>query len=443
LDDLGLLEGFTLFVLLCLLGVPLVLFTRRHKPNMKHQVRLFLVAFGLRFFVSFLLYGAGLSNLVGDEDAKGWTLGASLHHDWLRHGVSILDLPGVLLDAFSGHHRGYGFFLGGIFYVTSAPYRMTAAVLNCFVGALTVLLAYRIARSLFSEFVATRVGWWTALLPSMVIWSAQTIKEPVVIFLETVALYGCIRLRESGFSMKHLFICAVSIVLLIPFRFYGCYIVGAAVLVALMTPGLSGLKGWVSGLAIIAVLGPILLGSGLFALHEAAAERFDIASVQKFRMNVSQGGKGQGAGSGVKTADIRTSEGFVTGVAVGAAHLLLAPFPWQLTSARAMFTLPEVMYWWFLFFRGVVPGVIYSLRHRFRDITVLLLFIFGFGLLYSMMFGNVGLVVRQRAQLLPWLLIFAAVGIERSKIRHAAAIAKRKIKLVISHERQTQTIPAS
>src|SRR5205823_3436572 len=157
---------------------------------------------------------------------------------------SLLDLPGVLLEAFTGHHRGYGYMLGGLFFITSSPYRMTAAVLNCFVGALTVLLAYRIARSLFSDFVANRVGWWTALLPSTVIWSAQTIKEPVVILLETIALYGCIRIRETGFSVKHLLVCAAAIVLLIPFRFYGCYIVGAAVLVALMTPGLTGLRGW-------------------------------------------------------------------------------------------------------------------------------------------------------------------------------------------------------
>ena len=29
------------------------------------------------------------------------------------------------------------------------------------------------------------------------------------------------------------------------------------------------------------------------------------------------------------------------------------------------------------------------------------------------MFGNVGLIVRQRAQLLPWLLIFAMAGLEQ------------------------------
>jgi hypothetical protein len=33
------------------------------------------------------------------------------------------------------------------------------------------------------------------------------------------------------------------------------------------------------------------------------------------------------------------------------------------------------------------------------------------------MFGNVGLIFRQRAQLLPWLLIIAVVGLERRALR--------------------------
>ncbi len=426
MDEIGLLPGVLYFLLLCVLGVPLILGTRRHQATLRFQLRVFFIAFMLRFCVSILLYAAGLSSFIGDEDSSGWTLGASIQGEWAQHGISIFDLPGQLTQAFEGHHRGYGFMLATVFYLTGIAARLPAAALNAFFGALTVVLAYRIARTLFSDGVANRVAWWTCLLPSMVIWSAQTVKEPIVILLETIALYECVRLKESGLSIKHLLVCGCAIVLLIPFRFYGCYIVGAAVLVALLTPGLSGPRAWVSAIALTAVLVPVLVGSGLFALHEAAVETFDIETIQKFRVNVSQGGKGQGAGSGIRTADIRTTEGFASGVAVGAIHLLLAPFPWEMNSTRALITLPEVVYWWFLVAFGVIPGLWYCIRKRFRDVCVLLLFIVGFGLLYSMMFGNVGLVVRQRAQLLPWLLVFAAVGLEQRKNRrNAMAVARR------------------
>ena len=80
-------------------------------------------------------------------------------------------------------------------------------------------------------------------------------------------------------------------------------------------------------------------------------------------------------------------------------------------------TIPELAVWYFLFFWGVLPGLWYAARNRLNDIQPLLVFICGLGLLYSLMFGNVGLVYRQRAQLLPWLFIFAAVGLEQRTLR--------------------------
>lgn len=441
MEDVGLLPGLLYFLLLSVLAVPIILGTRRHRETLRFQIKLFLIAFTLRFSVSLLLYAAGLTAVIGDEDSSGWSMGLALQQDWARHALSIFDLPSELTKAFYGHHQGYGFMLAAVFYVTGLAGRLPAAALNGFFGALTVVLAYRIARTLFSDGVARRVGWWTCIFPSMIIWSAQTVKEPVVIMLETLALYGCVRLRDSGISIKHMVLCSAAIVLLIPFRFYGCYIVSAAVLVSMLAPGLGGPRAWMSAVALVALLIPVVVGSGLFAIHEAAIETFDIDTVQKFRVNVSQGGKAQGAGSGIKTADIRTSTGMASGLAVGAAHLLLAPFPWELGSSRSILTIPEVVVWWVMFFVGVVPGFWYCIRKRFRDICVLLLFIVGFGLLYSLMFGNVGLVVRQRAQLLPWLFVFAAVGIEQRKNRRMArAIARRPYRPAIETAPQPQPI---
>src|SRR5262249_7054810 len=77
----------------------------------------------------------------------------------------------------------------------------------------------------------------------------------------------------------------------------------------------------------------------------------------------------------------------------------------------------EQVVWWWLVFAGLIPGVMYTLKRRFRDLMFLYLFIGAFGLLYSMMFANVGIIVRQRAQLLPWLLIVATVGLEQRALR--------------------------
>lgn len=80
-------------------------------------------------------------------------------------------------------------------------------------------------------------------------------------------------------------------------------------------------------------------------------------------------------------------------------------------------TAPELLVWWWLVFVGLVPGIWHACRTRFNEIQPMLFFILGLGLLYSMMFGNVGLIFRQRAQLLPWLLILAMVGLEQRAIK--------------------------
>lgn len=425
MTDPDLLSGLALIVALGIIGYLLIPLTRNHRATLSLQGRIFLIAFGVRFLAAIAVYQFDLVSVLGDEDSSGWSAGIQFYEEWVRRGVGILDLPGVLVGAFEGHHRGYYFLTGTLFFFTGAPARLPAAALNCFFGALTVVFAYRIARSVFSPGVALRVGWLTCFFPSLIIWSAQTLKEPIVIFLETVALYGCVRLKQSGFSFRHVVLCASTIVLLMPFRFYAAYIVGAAVVMALVLPQIGKRKlTFGSALAVIALVIPIIAGTGVLAQHEAEFEKFDLQRIEKFRRDVAEG-TGSGVGSDF---DLNSGSGLVMGTAVGAAHLLLAPFPWQLgVSLRALFTLPELAVWWWLFLVAVIPGLVHALRNRLNDIQPILFFTLTLGLLYSMMFGNVGLVFRQRAQLLPWLLIFAAVGLEQRVLRRMA-LRKRALR---------------
>lgn len=349
---------------------------------------------------------------------------------WTKQHIGWLDLPVALAEAFKQQNRGYAYMVGGLFYLTDAPARLPAAVLNCFFGALICIFAFRIAQSLFSEWVAVRVGWAACFFPSLMVWSAQTVKEPVVILLETVALYACVQLKLSGFTVRYVLPCVAAIVLLLPFRFYAAYLAAAAALLALAVPQLGKQKSsFVAGLAIAGLVIPLAISSGVLARNEAQFERFDTGYIRTFQRGVSVG-----QGSGVVTGyDLNAPAGMALNTAVGAAHLLLAPFPWQLggASVRMLLTLPEMLVWWWLFFWGVVPGTWLALRRRFGEIQPLLIFIGGLGLLYSLLFANVGLIVRQRAQLLPWLLIFAMVGLEQYFQRRHLKRQARAAQLVV------------
>jgi 4-amino-4-deoxy-L-arabinose transferase-like glycosyltransferase len=418
MTDIGMVPGTLLFIVLAIFGCVALLFTWNHRDSVRFQMALFLVALSTRFAFSIWVYQLGLVTVLHDEDSSGWLMGVPLQQQWVQQRLSLLDLPYTLLGAFQGEHFGYKYLLGALFYIVNSPTRMVAAVLNCFFGALTVVFAYRIARTLFSEWVAIRVGWWTCLLPSLIVWSGQTVKEPAVIFLETLALYGCVNLRRCSFSFRHVALCAAATVLVIPFRFYVAYIIAGAIISSLLLPHLTRRRVSIgSALTAIILLVPLLLVSGVLVRHESQFDRFDANFISTYRHGLTVG-----AGSGVETNyDIRTNYALAMATLEGSAYLLLAPFPWDLGgSLRKMLTTPELFVWWWLVAVALIPGLWYTIRKRFSDVQPLLFFVVGLGLLYSVTFGNVGLAYRQRAQLLPWLVIIAMVGLEQRELRKSA-----------------------
>jgi len=266
--------------------------------------------------------------------------------------------------------------------------------------------------------VASRAGWMVCFFPSMIIWSSMTIKEPIVLCLETFALYNCLCLRKSRFSFRSIFSCIVATLLLPPFRFYAAWMVGMISVFSFFVPDWSQARPQMRSfykLLAVFLLPFLLFGSYVFLSRQLQNEKFDTNYIQSYRTGLTMGGEKYGANTGViNPFDTSTPHGLVLGTAFGAVHLLLAPFPWQLggASLRMAFTLPELLYWWYIFFREVVPGTLYVLRNRLSDTWPLFFFLAAFGVLYSAMFGNVGLVFRHRAQLLPIFLVLGAFGHE-------------------------------
>jgi len=419
-----LLSGLIFLVIFAGLGSFLLTLTRKHHETRNEQIKLFLCALGVRFAASVVVYVFGLVKVLGDEDSSGWISGLALSEGWGRRQFDLLSLPEIWVGAYEKQHQGFQYLSGVFFFITGASARMPLAAMNCFYGALTVILIYRTAIGLFSRWTAVRVGWVACFFPSLIIWSAQTLKEPVIIFLEALALYACVNLKLSGFSVKYVLLCAAAIVLLPPFRFYAAYLVGAIAVMALMIPqigarigkGGSSFKTALAALAIATLVAPLAVSSGYLARNEAAFERYaQVKEIATFKRNVATG-----YGSGVESKyDLYSPTELAMAIGVGWANLLLAPFPWQLSggSLRMLLTIPELAVWWWLVFAGLIPGLWHVCKTRLADAQPMLFFVLGLGMLYSLMFGNVGLIFRQRAQLLPWLLIIAVVGMERRAVR--------------------------
>ncbi len=263
-------SGTIAVFLLAVVGCLSLLLTRNHRSGLHRQCILFLCALVIRFLLSISIYATDLhSVVVGDGDDSGWEGGLGVIRDWEYQRLGLLDLPTALLGAFEGQHRGYFYVLA--IYLSIVPLRsqLAAAALSCFCGAITAVFAYRLARSLTSDRAAWRVGWCTCLFPVMIIWSCQTIKEPFVILLEVMALYGCIQLRISKFALRHLLLCGICLVVVASMRLYAAYITGLVILVSLAVPQIRRRRfsiGPAIGVAVIVI--PMLFWVG--SLNRAA-----------------------------------------------------------------------------------------------------------------------------------------------------------------------------
>jgi len=106
------------------------------------------------------------------------------------------------------------------------------------------------------------------------------------------------------------------------------------------------------------------------------------------------------------------------------------PFPWQLGSLRQSITLPEMLVWWSCF-PLLVLGIWFTIKHRLRQLSPILIFTCMLTLSYSVVQGNVGTAYRQRSQLLVFYFIFVAVGAvlfkeKREEKRRREAEAKQE-----------------
>lgn len=416
--DTGLLEALILIVILGFAVMKLIALTAADEDAKQLEMKLFLAALGLRFLASLAIYEFGYIDVIKDEDGYGWLNGVLIYQDWVRRDVSILSLPHEWAEAFVQIFGtlGYAYLVGTVFYLTDLPARLPAAVISNVCGAATVVVVYRGAALLFSRWVAVRAAWGACLIPSLIIWSAQTLKEPLVILLESIAIYGCAQLNKRGISLLGILVCAASLLTLLAFRAYAAYITGAVVVASLLVPRAGRGHGVLqSGVVMVGLLSLVLFGTGMVAPHLAAMEQYDLGRIQEIRDFTART-----TGSGVQLDyDLKTVHGFAMSVLVGGAHLLLAPFPWQLggASLRMLLTLPEVVVWWWLFIAGSLPGVAWSARRGPSGTMPLLLFLVAMGVLYSITFSNVGLAYRYRATLMPWLLVFAMVGFERRRLK--------------------------
>lgn len=418
--------GLVTSCLFFIMGILVVQLTH-HRDTVREQTSLFVAAFAVRMLMIVIVYYFGFLKVLGDEDSSGWVAGLQLCNDWRQAGYNLFSLPQAIWAeaqeqrANNSYHFGYKIILGVEFFVLSMPGRITAAALNALVGSWIPVLAFRMSMQLFQNLKAARyVGWTLVFMPSLIVFSSQTIKEPIVVFIEVLCLYCCLQLAQFKFSIRHIMALILGVVLVNYMRFYVVYVILGTIFLTLTIPPIFKSNFRNIFLALGLLFSPVVF---MVTYRSALVELTQIRNEQARALKSYQEGFGDSTGmrqnSNVRNPfDITKNSQIIPGFLFGLIHLMYAPFPWHLAkgSLRMLLTTPEMLWWYYNGSFRLVRGMREGRRINLIEMLIPIAFCMPLLLFYSLIFNNIGLAYRYRAQIFPELMLFISLGYYQVKM---------------------------
>lgn len=312
--------------------------------------------------------------------------------------------------------------------------RSAPTVLNIFFSAWTAVPVYHLAKLLVrgNTHVARLAAGLTAFFPSLMLWSVLNIREAPTILTLVTSLYFCVRLQHRP-TFGALAGVVVGLSLLTLFREYLTLLLGtAAVAGILMGRSRSPARAFVAGgvLLVVLALAAQSLGLGTTLAGEPSLDQ--IQAVRQGFLYEANSAYGSGA-------DVSTLGGALGFLPVGLAYFLLAPFPWAIGSTLQAITLPETLVWWTILPLGFW-GAWLAIRHDARMFTVPLAALLIVTFAYALVEANVGTAYRHRAQILPVIFVFCALGIRDYQALRAARRAREAEVRRTARERATSPL---
>lgn len=308
----------------------------------------------------------------------------------------------------SGEGSGWGMvYLVGAVYSIVGRNMLAIQMMNAVIGAATAVVIYLCAFHVYQNSRVARIaGIAVAFYPSLVLWSAQGLKDGPTVLCLAVAILATLKLGQK-LTVKYIVVMILALLAIIALRFYVFYMICVAIAGAFVI-GMQQVTAtsFARQFTAVILLGVALTYIGVTRSATAQFERYgNLEVLQRSRLD-----QARSATSGFgRDVDVSSTSGAISTIPLGIVYLLFAPFPWQITSLRQSITLPEMIIWW-ASFPLLVLGLWFTIKYRLRLASPILIFTVMLTLAYSVFQGNVGTAYRQRAQVLVFYFIFVAVG---------------------------------
>ena len=136
-----------------------------------------------------------------------------------------------LLDYYPGPGTMFVRWLIAIPYSIFGPSSLMAKSMSLFFGMGSVFLGWKLANEFLNSQIANKVGWVIALFPSLILYSALTMRAAYISFFLLVALYGVVDWSQTR-KLKS--ICLAMIGFIAATFFHGASLVGAIAFIGII-----------------------------------------------------------------------------------------------------------------------------------------------------------------------------------------------------------------
>lgn len=315
---------------------------------------------------------------------------------------------------------------------------------NVFIGSISVLILYLLAKEVFNKKVGLIAASVFVFWPSIIIWSINGLKEPLLILSILFVLLSAIK---NGNKISLFYTISIFLFLLNIFFLNKSLAVVLLVIICFIffvSLGISSRKKHLILLLSIALLGVFSLKNFekfTFLLKEklhytiarqTAQETSDSASYHLYdRRDSIHEVKDQWIvfpkhlPSDAKSYNIYETDhqtyinslsinwmGFIFSYFKGLFYTFFSPFLWDINSPLQLMVYPQMVIIYFLWPFNIL-GVFTALRINLTSVFPILLFLIIMISMYAITEGNVGGLFRHRDWLIPFFLMFSSVGILR------------------------------
>ena len=273
--------------------------------------------------------------------------------------------------------------------------------MNCFLGTINAVILFDLMKRLSEDGAKKIVFFLMIFFPSLFLWSALNLKDTFIVSCLVLSVWTAILFNQSN-RIIFLIISIIGALLATGTRYILCLSLLPAAWFVFM-------KMWKNASISIRVMIIFVGILSFIALQPHMPGVMDIYHKIKAHQYIMQVGAATRYNLFLDSRD--TLLEFFVAVPLGFGYLLLTPLPWSNITTPKLFPFyPEAVISIFLtpFF---ILGVIFAFRKRFAEHLGINTLFMPLLFILCVSEGNIGISFRHKSMVLPFIFIYAAIGI--------------------------------